>query len=197
MSLRRGLVTTAALTVVLLIALAGCSATPAAPSTPAASSSPAVGGAAATSPSPGATTTTPPSHSGSAGPAATPPDFASAPLWVRNREPLPFCGLEEQPAETLDLEARQCFVDAADAGQPAEMIVRATTMEGGLVHYIFRTTPGNPFEQIIDSTGDPFGSGRWERQVCIQMTRGDPVPGDAAGVLNFGFDSCEDATPAL
>jgi hypothetical protein len=116
---------------------------------------------------------------------------------VRNRDPLPLCGIEEQPAERINLEARQCFVDAAGSGQPAEMLVLATTIEGGLVHYLYRTTPGNPFEQIIDGTGDQYGSGRWDRQVCIRMTRGDPVPGDAAGVLNFGFDSCEDATPPL
>jgi hypothetical protein len=116
---------------------------------------------------------------------------------VRNREPLPFCGTETQPAESLALEVRRCFVEAAAAGEPAEMLVRATTIEGGTVHYLYRTTPGNPFEQIIDGTGDSFGSGRWERQVCIRLTRGDPVPGDAVGALNFGFESCEDVTPPL
>jgi len=131
-----------------------------------------------------------------AGPSASPPDLADAPLWVRNREPLAFCGLELQPGE-LNVDARRCFTAAAAAGQPAEMLVRATTIEGGTVQYLYRTTPGNPFEQIIDGTGDPYGSGRWERQVCIRLTRGDPVAEDPTGRLNFGFESCEDATPAV
>jgi hypothetical protein len=133
----------------------------------------------------------------SASGAIEPPDFAEAPLWVRNRDPLPFCGTETQPSATLALDVRRCFVEAAAQGEPAEMLVRATTIEGGTVHYLYRTTPGNPFEQIIDGTGDSFGSGRWERQVCIRLTRGDPVPGDPVGALNFGFESCEDGTPPL
>ena len=158
---------------------------------PAASSSPSASAAASDDASPAASTS--PSASG----AIEPPDFAEAPLWVRNREPLPFCGTETQPGEALALDVRRCFVEAAAQGEPAEMLVRATTIEGGTVHYLYRTTPGNPFEQIIDGTGDSFGSGRWERQVCIRLTRGEPVPGDAVGALNFGFESCEDVTPPL
>lgn len=174
---------------VLLLAVAACAAPASAPSSPG-SSSP---GIASSSPSALAS----PGASGSAsGPAESPPDLVDAPPWVRNREPLPFCGVELQPG-TMNADARRCFVAAAAAGQPAEMLVRATTIEGGTVQYLYRTTPGNPFEQIIDGTGDQFGSGRWERQVCIRLTRGDPVVEDPTGRLNFGFESCEDATPPL
>ena len=115
----------------------------------------------------------------------------------RNRESLPFCGTETQPSEGLAAEVRRCFVDVTAAGRPAEMLVDARTIEGGTVRYLYRTTPGNPFEQIIDGTGDSFGSGRWERQVCIRLTRGDPGVGDPLGELNFGLESCQDATPPL
>ncbi len=174
-----------------------------APATSPSGSGSSVTSSPAASPSTSASTagTDAASPSGASSPSASggvqPPDFAEAPLWVRNRDPLPFCGTETQPAEALALDVRRCFVEAAAQGEPAEMLVRATTIEGGTVHYLYRTTPGNPFEQIIDGTGDSFGSGRWERQVCIRLTRGDPVPGDAVGALNFGFASCEAVTPPL
>ena len=206
MSLRRGPSATAA----IVLILAACSAAPgsspalqpsAGGATPSSTAATATTPAAATTPagaSPSDSASGSPSGSGGAtGSAGAAPEFGEAPLWVRNRQPLPFCGTEEQRTETFDVATRQCFVAAAAAGQPAEMLIRLTTIEGGLVQYLFRTTPGNPFEQIIDGTGDAYGSGRWERQVCVRMTRGDPVREDPTGALNFGFDSCEDATPPL
>jgi hypothetical protein len=67
----------------------------------------------------------------------------SAPREVRDREPLPLCGVETASVEDpLDRPARRCFLNSVLAGQGAELITQGRGTEGEAVINIDRFTGG-------------------------------------------------------
>ncbi|MFD6135926.1 hypothetical protein [Isoptericola sp. NPDC060257] len=89
------------------------------------------------------------------------------------REPLPSCGdvttrpdLDvEEPSAAL-AEAYACL-DAAAAGEGAELVVRSLTVEGDPIVEYWRTGPGiDGLEIYTDGTQDTFGDQVWSHQTC-------------------------------
>lgn len=119
------------------------------------------------------------------------------PVEVTERAELPACGHEvvEGPEGYLyvvyNLEARECFLAAYEAGEPAEFIADGLALpEGGRVQTIYRLLPSGEIELFTDTTQDPMGSGGWYRSVCLSIRE---VEQDPTGVPMFIADECDES----
>ena len=89
---------------------------------------------------------------------------SAQPDWIVNRLPLASCGEEVLERGDTDVEARQCLLDAFRAGEGAELIsTQAAGQDGQITRYL-RVHENGTIEIFIDATGDPTGSGAWERE---------------------------------
>lgn len=100
---------------------------------------------------------------------------AAQPQWVANRIPLAACGEEVVERGETDVEARQCLLDAFRAGDGAELISTQSTGQDGQVTRYLRVHENGTIEIFTDATGDPLGSGTWERETCTQMIGADEM----------------------
>jgi hypothetical protein len=97
------------------------------------------------------------------------------PEWVTNRKPLPACGEETVVRGDTNLEARQCLYDAYVAGADAELISTEAITEGRRITRYMRVHSNGTIEMFTDATGDPLGSGGWERETCGQLLSAEEV----------------------
>jgi hypothetical protein len=118
-----------------------------------------------------------------------PDPMPNAPLVVRQRVPVPFCGAEHVVDGTgADVAARQCLWSAYQAGQPAEFVSATTTSAGDPVLTIYRVLPTGRIEVFVDSTQDRYSLRGWLRLTCPRLEL-DPLDpnqpsfrlGDCAG----------------
>ena len=146
-----------------------------------------------TTPSPAPTLSAEEIASASAG--ATPMAIEGPPD-VRNRTGLPWCGHEVvervEFADYYDAEVRNCFLEAYEAGEPAEFVTDGLTVEGGQARSIYRHLASGEVEIFTDFTRDPLATPGWVRTMCrsIRIDHEDP-----AGVPFFVGDQCEEPTP--
>jgi hypothetical protein len=112
---------------------------------------------------------------------------------VAGRPELPWCGHEivERQAEGdyYDAAVRACFLDAYEAGEPAEFVSDGLTVEGGRWRTIFRSTGGGEVEVYHDSTADPLATPGWSRLQCTSILQSGTDP---AGVPIFWEDECSE-----
>ena len=105
----------------------------------------------------------------------------SPPDWVANRLPLPSCGEEELgQGDAGNIEGRLCLFDAYLAGQGAELISTALTIEGDPITRYIRVHESGVVEIFIDASRDRFGSGEWERLRCnglLSVDEANQAPG--------------------
>ena len=87
-----------------------------------------------------------PTPTSTIGPSVARPDLDGAPQFVREREPLPYCGSADEDREG----AMQCFRDAVLDGRPAEML-DAFDVSGGI--QVFRYDGSALIRRVA-----PFGS---------------------------------------
>lgn len=180
-----------------VVILAGCATTVPAPSgAPSAagpSSAPSAAGPSSAAASAHATPAPSPDASAT-GATVWLPDWAdgSTPRAVRERTPLPLCGVERapepQPMEYIDEVVRGCFWEAARAGRPAEWVSIQGTMEGAAIATIYRLPGDGTVEVLSDFTQDPLGSGGWFRTVCNEVVEGE-------GESLVGVADCAEAVP--
>jgi hypothetical protein len=113
------------------------------------------------------------------------------PAVVAERAELPWCGHEivaRQPeGDYFDAGVRACFLEAYDAGEPAEFVSDGLTVEGGRWRTIFRSTGGGDVEVYHDSTADPLATPGWSRLRCTSIRQSGTDP---AGVPIFWEDEC-------
>lgn len=122
----------------------------------------------------------------------TAPPLPGAPAEVLERKPLPFCGEEQiSVSETgHNVQGRQCFWSAYQAGLPAEFISQRRTVEGDPITELFRLLPEGGIELFIDSREDRFSTRKWLRVECSSLTL---LP-DAPGQPSFAVDDCVEVT---
>jgi hypothetical protein len=104
--------------------------------------------------------------------------FPGAPLEVRERVPLPFCGEEDVrlSGEGVDAEARTCFVDAWQAGEQAEFVSTYYTVEGDPITQVFRVVSEGRIQLFVDNTRARFGGRRgWLVRICREYTSDPPT----------------------
>jgi hypothetical protein len=84
------------------------------------------------------------------------------PAVVAEREELPWCGHEivvRQPeGDYFDAGVRACFLEAYDAGEPAEFVSDGLTVEGGRWRTIFRSTGGGEARRSVNPGPTPPAS---------------------------------------
>jgi len=97
------------------------------------------------------------------------------PEWIANRKPLPACGEETVVRGDTDVEARQCLYQAYLNGEDAELISTEAITEGRRITRYMRVHANGTIEMFIDATGDPLGSGTWERETCGQLLGAEEV----------------------
>ena len=97
------------------------------------------------------------------------------PGWVANRTPLDSCGEERQVRGDTDVEARQCLLDAFEAGQAAELISTEAITEGREVTRYIRVHEDGTIEMLTDMTRDSLGPGGWKRETCGQLLSAEEV----------------------
>jgi hypothetical protein len=122
---------------------------------------------------------------------------SAPPDWVTNRRELPPCGSETlDQGGSPDVEARECLIDAWREGRAAELLTEMRTIEGDPVSRLTRVLEDGRVEVFIDSTMDRFGSGKWDRMVCIGLR---PVRADDGLSEEWVFveEGCGDPEPDL
>ncbi len=100
---------------------------------------------------------------------------SAQPQWVADRIPLAACGAEVVERGDTDVEARQCLLVAFRAGEGAELITTQSTGQDGQVTRYLRVHENGTIEIFTDATGDPLGSGGWERETCTRLLGADEV----------------------
>ena len=100
---------------------------------------------------------------------------SAQPEWVANRRPLPACGEETVVRGDTDVEARRCLYDAYRNGDDAELISTEAITEGRRITRYMRVHANGTIEIFTDTTGDPLGSGTWERETCAQLLGAEEV----------------------
>jgi hypothetical protein len=96
--------------------------------------------------------------------------LASAPQQVRDRTPLPACGLELfGRGGPWNLPARQCFWDAYVAGEPAEFITTRPSGAGKPLVVIFRSLGGGKAEYFADESAI-WGGPVWTWTTCDMLS---------------------------
>ena len=102
------------------------------------------------------------------------------PALISARPAVTFCGhdsvVRSVRGDVGDPEPWECLLEAREAGDAAELISDALTLEGAPMRSIFRVRPSGEVEWWADLTRDPFGSGQWTRSVCgrLQTDHADP-----------------------
>lgn len=94
------------------------------------------------------------------------------PTWWLDRAPLRWCGMEVR-TEDQNLEARQCWRDAVDRGDPAELVVGQTGDEGERGIHWFRVLGPGVFEVIertLPGAEPALGPAAWRRLRCSAVT---------------------------
>ncbi|MGW8567719.1 hypothetical protein [Isoptericola sp. NPDC055881] len=109
------------------------------------------------------------------------------------RAPLASCGDvttrpgRDEGAPTAELAEGYACLDAAAAGEGAELVVRFLTVEGDPVVQYWRTGPGiDGLEGYTDGTQDRFGAGLWTYQACPENVTAAEPRGCEAGPLVEG-----------
>ena len=170
--------------------LPSATTTPSSEPTPSSDPSPDSDPSPSSATTPGTTPTARESASAVAGATPMPVD---GPPEVRNRTPLPSCGHEVveriEFVDHYDAQVRECFLTAYNAGEPAEFVTDALTVEGGRSRAIYRYLSSGAIEIFVDSTGDPLATPGWVRVLCrsIRVVHEDP-----AGVPFFVGDECDE-----
>jgi hypothetical protein len=100
---------------------------------------------------------------------------SAQPEWIANRKPLPACGEETVVRGDTDVEARQCLYQAYLDGEDAELISTEAITEGRRITRYMRVHENGTIEMFTDATGDPLGSGEWERETCGQLLGAEEV----------------------
>ncbi len=99
---------------------------------------------------------------------------AIRPSFYRDRPQLPDCGFINlrQPDDEAAVAARECFRDAYDSGEPAELGVLGYGEEGESAVEYFRIVDGETYEVLVeqrppvDNRGESDGVWRWQRHEC-------------------------------
>ena len=96
----------------------------------------------------------------------------SVPAAVRDRAPLPSCGVENATRQDgpWNVSARRCLVAAYAAGAGAEFVSTRPTVEGDSFRVVYRVLGAAEVEILIDSTQDAWSNRTWERIRCRQLT---------------------------
>lgn len=130
-------------------------------------------------------------------PLRTAPAFEGAPLAVRERLPLPFCGEETaRQNQGFDIEGRRCMWGAYQQRQPAEFISTQWSIEGDPLTWIYRVLPSGAVEVFIDSTQDQWSARTWLHLACpgLSLIEGDLAqPAFGPGLAQAGGD-CRETT---
>jgi hypothetical protein len=98
--------------------------------------------------------------------------FVNAPAAVRERAPLPACGVETIRASSdadNNVEGRRCLWSAYQEHRPAEFVTTRPTVEGDPITYIYRVLPDGEVEVFVDSTRDAWSAKTWLRLACPQL----------------------------
>jgi len=97
------------------------------------------------------------------------------PAAIAARPTLPFCGHEtvsRQPeGDFYDADVWTCFVEAQEAGKPAEVIRDSLTLEAAHIRDIFRVLPDGTIEWYADASQDPLSGRAWTRMICTGLER--------------------------
>lgn len=117
------------------------------------------------------------------------------PSFYRDRPQLPDCGFIDlrQPDDEAAVAARQCFRDAYDSGDPAELGVLGYGEEGESGVEYFRIIDGRTYEVLVeqrppvDNRDTHDGVWRWQRHECDSIYFLDPLDPAIANlpVLNY------------
>ena len=174
----------------IAIAVAISTSRPVADASPSPTASPSPVVTPTASPAPTPTTTASPSApiEPSSTPVARP---VILPAEIAARQALPLCGHEtvnRQPeGDFYDRDAWDCFLDAREAGEAAEVIRDSLTVEGGQIRNLFRLLPSGEIEWWTDTTQDSFGGRQWTRQLCDELAE---FTSDPAGIPVYFPDAC-------
>ena len=121
--------------------------------------------------------------------------FANAPLAVRERTPLPACGVETASGGGgVNVEGRRCLWAAYQEHRPAEFISNQLTVEGDPITWIYRVGAGGDVEVFLDSTRDAWSAKSWIRLACPGLSLIEGAPGQpaiSAGLNQPGGDCAE------
>ena len=131
-------------------------------------------------------------------PLPDPPDatqFVNAPLAVRERSPLPACGVETaSEGGGVNVEGRRCLWSAYQEYRPAEFISNQLTVEGDPITWIYRVGADGDVEVFLDSTKDAWSAKTWIRLGCPGLSLVEGAPGQpaiSAGLNQPGGDCAE------
>lgn len=98
-------------------------------------------------------------------------DRDGVPEAFAERASLPPCGEVQVDHELPEGPEVDCFDEALQAGRPAELVVRSSTVEGDEVITYYRAVPEQEgLEYWLDATQDAFGSGEWALVRCRYAT---------------------------
>lgn len=121
--------------------------------------------------------------------------FVNAPLAVRERTPLPACGVETASGrDGPNVEGRRCLWAAYQEHRPAEFISTQLTVEGDPITWIYRVGAGGDVEVFLDSTKDSWSAKTWIRLTCPGLSLVEGAPGQpaiSAGLNQPGGDCAE------
>jgi hypothetical protein len=123
------------------------------------------------------------------------PQFVNAPLAVRERSPLPACGVETASGrEGFNVDGRRCLWAAYEEHRAAEFISTQVTVEGDPITWIYRVGHGGDVEVFLDSTRDRWSARTWLRLTCPGLALIEGAPGQpafTAGLNQAGGDCAE------
>lgn len=111
------------------------------------------------------------------------------PAYVRERDPLPHCGVEDTrlPDASTDGTARECFTRAVLAGERAEFIELTSTSEGDPIASIARYLGRGGIDVMLDQSQDRSSSVGWTRSQCALLLLGDGT--------SFAASNCVEGPP--
>lgn len=138
---------------------------------------------------------------GTSSPSGAPPaapSFEDAPVAVRERLALPFCGEETARLnDGFNIEGRRCLWAAYQQRQPAEFITTRWSIEGDPLTWIYRVLPNGAVEVFIDSTQDRWSARTWLHLACpgLSLIEGDPAqPAFGPGLKAQAGGDCRERT---
>ncbi len=115
------------------------------------------------------------------------------PASVRDREPLPSCGVETATNQggPWNIDGRRCLAAAYRSGSPAEFVSTRPTIEGDPFRVVYRVLGPGRVEILVDSTRDAWSDRSWSRMSCSRLT----IDETATPGPDFGWgDDCASAT---
>lgn len=90
--------------------------------------------------------------------------------------------------DVRDTAARDCFLAAYEAGEPAEFVSLGVTIEGARILDIWRVIGPGEVELYADATHDHGGSLTWQPYRCTSL---DVERSEDDGVIYFGLGACD------